>query len=81
LKGIGSYSKSFNDYETLERGFTRVETVNAITADWVATRPSPTSYEWTIRQLSGADWGDLNNYGRMGAGDSSPRRENSAWIR
>ncbi|MFO1451073.1 MAG: TonB-dependent receptor [Opitutaceae bacterium] len=62
LKGIGSYSKSFNDYETLERGFTRVETVNAITADWVATRPSPTSYEWTIRQLSGADWGDVNNY-------------------
>jgi TonB-dependent receptor len=62
LKGTGSYSKSFNDYETLEQNFTRVETVNAITADWIATRPSPTSYEWTIRQLSGPDWSDLDNY-------------------
>ncbi len=62
LKGSGSYSKSFNDYETLEQGFTRVPTVNAITADWIATRPSATSYVWTFRQLSGPDWRDLSNY-------------------
>lgn len=62
LKGSGSYSKSFNDYETLEQGFTRVPTVNAVTADWIATRPSATSYVWTFRQLSGPDWADLNNY-------------------
>ncbi len=62
LKGVGSYSRSLNDYETVERGFTRVETVNPIVADWVATRPSPTSNEWTFTQLSGVDWADLNNY-------------------
>lgn len=62
VDGMGNYSRSKNDYETTSRGTIRVETLQPLTADFVATRPSPTSGEWTIRQTSGPDWSNLANY-------------------
>jgi iron complex outermembrane receptor protein len=62
VEGIASYSRSYNNYEALETGFGRTETVNNIVSQWVATRPDVTSYEWKIQQLSGPDWFDLNNW-------------------
>lgn len=62
VDGVASYSGSFNDYEALERGFTRTEDANAIASTFSATRPDATRNEWTIRQLSGPDWFDLANW-------------------
>jgi iron complex outermembrane receptor protein len=62
VKGLLSYSRSKNDYESLERGFARTTVTNVLPADWRASRPSATAYQWTLEQLSGADWSDLANY-------------------
>ncbi|HRE79828.1 MAG TPA: TonB-dependent receptor [Opitutaceae bacterium] len=62
LSGASSYSRSFNNYEALERGHARSETVNSITSDWIATRPSIQSHEWVLQQTSGADWFNLANF-------------------
>ncbi len=62
VDGTGNYSRSKNDYETSSRGTMRLESLNPLIADFVATRPSPTSGEWTIRQTSGPDWSNLANY-------------------
>lgn len=62
IAGASSYSRSYNNYEALERGHTRSETVNNLTSDWIATRPSIQSHEWLLQQTSGADWFDLANY-------------------
>jgi iron complex outermembrane receptor protein len=62
LDGVFNYSRSNNDYETSTRGTIRVETMNALVADFRATRSDPMSAEWTITQNSGADWSNLGNY-------------------
>ena len=62
IAGASSYSRSFNNYEALERGHTRSEAVNAIPSDFIATRPNIQSHEWVIQQTSGADWLNLANY-------------------
>ncbi|HRE81491.1 MAG TPA: TonB-dependent receptor [Opitutaceae bacterium] len=62
VDGVFNFSRSKNDYETSSRGTIRVETVNPVVADFVATRPSDQSAEWTITQTSGPDWTDLANY-------------------
>ncbi|WP_414660069.1 TonB-dependent receptor domain-containing protein [Horticoccus sp. 23ND18S-11] len=61
IDGGGAYSRSFNNYEALEKGHTANDPVNNITSGFVATRPGITSHEWTIQQTSGADWFDLAN--------------------
>ncbi|MBI5688586.1 MAG: TonB-dependent receptor [Verrucomicrobia bacterium] len=61
VDGQATYSRADNNYDGLERGHTRLTDVNSITSDFVATRSSPTSHEWTIQQLSGADWFNLSN--------------------
>lgn len=66
VDGVASYSGSFNDYEALERGFTRSESATGIPSTFMATRTSATNNEWTIRQLSGPDWFDLANYKNPG---------------
>lgn len=53
--GALSFSKSVNNYEAVERGFSENEALN-IPSDWIATRPHPASWEWTIRQVSGPNW-------------------------
>ena len=40
----------------------RTETLNALTADFRATRPNANSAEWTIVQTGGADWSNLANF-------------------
>ena len=55
LEGSFAISTSRNNYEALERGFSENENLN-VPSDWIATRPHPMSWEWTIRQTSGNDW-------------------------
>ena len=61
VDGAMGFSKSVNNYESLERGFSNSEGGTA-TGGFTATRPSQESWEWTIRQTSGADFFDLRNY-------------------
>ena len=69
IEGIASYSRSYNNYEALEAGHARVEQLNSIPSQFVATRPDITSYEWKIQQTAGPDWFNLANY-------SNPRTGN-----
>lgn len=62
LTGVVSYSKSKNDYESIERGIARGGVVNGVVADFRATRPSIQSAEWTVVQTGGPDWSNLVNY-------------------
>jgi iron complex outermembrane recepter protein len=55
IDGAITFSDSLNNYEALERGFTENEALN-IPSNWIATRPHPASWEWTIRQVSGPNW-------------------------
>jgi iron complex outermembrane recepter protein len=59
--GALSFSRAFNNYEALERGFSEAEGLS-FPSDWTATRSNPGSWEWTIRQTSGRDWYDLSNW-------------------
>ena len=62
LNGVATYSRSQNDYESLERGIARAATVNALVADFRAYRPDVRSASWTIEQTGGPDWSNLANY-------------------
>ena len=62
VDGTGNFSRSKNDYETSSRGTIRAETLNTIPVDFVATRSSAQSAEWTIVQTGGADWSNLANF-------------------
>jgi iron complex outermembrane recepter protein len=62
IDGVAAYSRSFNNYEALEQGFARSESVNAIQSHWIATRPNIQSHKWTFQQVSGPDWFDLANF-------------------
>ncbi len=53
--GAMGFSKSVNNYEAVERGFAENEALN-IASDWIATRPHPASWEWTVRQVNGPNW-------------------------
>ena len=59
--GAFTFSKSVNNYEALERGFSESE-AGSVAGDWVGTRPHPESWEWTFRQTSGADWYNLRSF-------------------
>ncbi len=61
VDGMMAYSRSVNNYEALERGFTSQE-LGGVASSWTATRPSQNSWEWTIRQNSGPDWYNLNSF-------------------
>jgi TonB-dependent receptor len=69
IEGNIGYSRSFNNYEALTEGHARVEQLNSLTSQWIATRPNDTSYEWKIQQVSGPDWFDLANYTNPRTGD------------
>jgi TonB-dependent receptor len=62
VDGGVTYSRSKNDYEAIARGTIRVDTTNAVVADFRATRPSSDSAEWTVTQTGGPDWSSLANY-------------------
>lgn len=59
--GAFTFSKSVNNYEALERGFSESEG-GGVASNWVATRPHAESWEWKIQQTSGADWFDLKSF-------------------
>jgi iron complex outermembrane recepter protein len=88
VDGWATYSRSYNNYEALEQGHSRVESSNNIQSQWLATRSGPDSYEWTIRQLSGNDWFNLSNWTnpRVGNEGRYARTEiytgalNGAWV-
>ncbi len=71
IDGALAFSRSVNNYEAMERGFSEGEALN-LPSSWIATRPHVESWEWSIRQTSGADWYNLANW----AGGT--RAENSA---
>ena len=64
IDGAGAFSRSVNNYEANERGYTGVE-AGTIFGGWTATRPNAQSWEWTIRQNSGPDWMDLRNWNNI----------------
>lgn len=62
VDGTANFSRSKNDYETTSRGTIRVESLDPLPVDFVATRPDESSAEWTITQTGGADWSNLANF-------------------
>lgn len=61
VDGALGFSRSVNNYESLERGFSNSEG-GGDAGGFIATRSGPKSWEWTIKQTSGADWFDLKSY-------------------
>jgi iron complex outermembrane receptor protein len=88
LDGTMNFSRSKNDYETSSRGSVRSELVNNLPVDFVATRSDPLSAEWTIRQTSGADWGQLSSFiypriteeGRFAFTEIYTGEANAKWV-
>ena len=81
IDGALNYSRSVNNYESLERGFTNSEG-GGVASSWIATRPSPESWEWTIRQTSGADWYDLASFRDTNtrSGGTRVNNDDRTWI-
>ncbi len=81
LDGAFTFSKSLNNYEAVERGFSESE-AGSVGSDWVASRPNAQSWEWTIRQTSGPDWYNLANFTDTNSRSGGTRVANSGreWI-
>ncbi len=81
IDGAMGVSKSRNNYEALERGFSASEG-GAATGGFTATRPSANSWEWTMRQTSGADMFDLRSFTSTDsrAGGTRVINDNRHWI-
>jgi len=81
VDGAANYSRSVNNYESLERGWTNSEG-GGVPSSWVATRPSAESWEWTIRQTSGADWYDRNSFvdTNTRSGGTRVNNDDRTWI-
>ena len=75
IDGALGFSKSKNNYESLERGFSKDEGGN-IPSSFIATRPNPKSWEWTIRQTSGADWFNLASF----TGGTRVTNDDRTWV-
>ncbi len=75
VDGAFAFSKSKNNYESLERGFSNNEGGN-LPASWIATRSGPRAWEWTIRQTSGADWTQLANWN----GGTRVTNDDRTWV-
>lgn len=81
IDGAIGFSKSVNNYESIEKGFSNNEGGGAA-GSFIATRPSEDSWEWTIRQTSGADWFDLRNFNSTDSRSGGTRITNDdrTWI-
>ncbi len=75
LDGALGFSKSKNNYEALERGFSSSEG-GSIPASWTATRSGPKAWEWNIRQTSGLDWSNLANW----TGGTRVVNDDRTWV-
>ncbi len=74
VDGSFAFSKSVNNYESLERGFSNSEG-GGVLGGWTATRPNPESWEFVIRQDSGADWTDLRSFTNNTTNSSNAPRD------
>lgn len=81
VDGAFGFSKSLNNYEGLERGLAASEG-GGVAGGWTATRPHEQSWEWVIRQNSGADWNDLRNWTStdVSTGGTRANNEGRLWI-
>jgi len=81
VDGAMGYSRSVNNYESLERGVSNSEG-GTVASSWIATRPSPDSWEWTIRQTSGNDWYDARSFTNTDSrsGGTRVNNDNRTWI-
>jgi len=81
IDGAAGYSQAANNFDSLERGYLNSEG-GGVASDWVATRPIPGSWEWTIRQTSGPDWYDLRNFTStdVRSGGSQASNNDPKWI-
>lgn len=59
-----SYSRSTTHYEDMARGFFSDARQQLTRMSWMATRPSTSSTDWTVTELSGPDWSDPTNYNK-----------------
>ena len=81
IDGAASNSRAFNNFDALERGYAAAEGGSA-PGDWEATRPHAGSWEWNIRQTSGADWFDRRNFTdtNTSTGGTRVTSDNRTWI-
>ena len=81
VDGAMNYSRSVNNYESLERGFSNSEG-GGVPSSFIASRPHPESWEWTIRQTGGNDWYDLRSFVDTNArsGGTRVNNDNRTWI-
>ncbi|MEO7414028.1 MAG: TonB-dependent receptor [Opitutaceae bacterium] len=81
VDGSLAFSRAVNNYEALERGFLNSEG-GSVASGWTATRPNVQSWEWTIRQNTGADWYDLRSFTNTNSRDGGTRvnNDNRTWI-
>jgi len=82
VDGAFGLSRSKNNYEGIERGFGTLTEAGGVPSSWVATRPHPQSWEWTIRQTSGNDWFDLRSFTStdLRAGGTRIQNRTELWI-
>jgi iron complex outermembrane receptor protein len=81
VDGALNYSRSVNNYESLERGWTNGEG-GGVPSSWIATRPNPESWEWTIRQTGGNDWYDRASFvdTNTRSGGTRVNNDDRTWI-
>ena len=81
IDGAAAFSKSKNNYEALERGFSSGES-GGVPSSFIAERSGPGAWEWTIRQTSGNDWYDLRSFTSTDARAGATRVNNDdrTWI-
>jgi len=81
VDGAMGYSRSVNNYDSLERGFSSSEGGGAASG-FIATRPHPESWEWEIRQTSGGDWFDRASFTDTNtrSGGTRVNNDNRTWI-
>lgn len=79
--GAFGFSKSTNNYDSLERGFSNNEG-NGVPGGFIATRSSPRAAEWVIRQTSGNSWFDPRSFTSTDtrAGGTRVTNDNRTWI-
>jgi len=81
VDGAMGYSRSVNNYDALERGWTNSEG-GGVPSSWTATRPHQESWEWTLRQTSGNDWYDRDSFvdTNSRSGGTRVNNDDRTWI-
>jgi TonB-dependent receptor len=80
VDGAIANSNSTNRYNGLGTGFSTAA-IGGVPASFIATRPNPESWEWTIKQTSGKDWFNMANFGQPTTGTNTQLAGTSAQDR